>query len=149
MTRNELTEKIIEAKQRLGLTWKKISEEIGAGSTVFTTAALMGYHNLTPAEAAKASKLLELSEDDTRALSVIPTTRGVGAPMPPTDPLVYRLYEIVLGYGPTLRALIQEEFGDGIMSAIDFDMNVEREANPKGDRVRLVMSGKFLPFKRF
>ena len=149
MSRNELTEKIVEAKQKLGLTWKKISDEIGAGSTLFTTAALMGYHNLTPAEAAKASKLFGLTDDDARTLATIPTTRGEGASMPPTDPLVYRLYEIVLGYGPTLRALIQEEFGDGIMSAIDFDMSVEREPNPKGDRVRLVMSGKFLPFKRF
>lgn len=89
---------------RLGLTWKKISEEIGAGSMMFTSAALMGDHNLMPAEAAKASKLLGLSDEDARALSTIPTTRGTAAPTPPTGPLGYRLYEVVLGYGAILRA---------------------------------------------
>jgi cyanate lyase len=86
------------------------------------------------------------STSEKRMLNEVPTR---GTPMPPTDPLLYRFYEMVMVNGPALKALIEEEFGDGIMSAIDFDLEIDRLANPKGDRVRLVMSGKFLPYKYY
>jgi cyanate lyase len=149
MTRADVTARVLDAKGRLGLTWKGIAEALGTGSPVFYTAALLGNHMLSREEARKAVALLELSEEDARLLTEPPDERGANQPMPPTDPLVYRFYELVQGYGPTLKALIHEEFGDGIMSAIDFTMAIEREPDPKGDRVRITMSGKILPYKRF
>ena len=92
--------------------------------------------------------LLDLDEAEAIQLTE-PPYRGSLAAVPPTDPLIYRFYELVQTYGTTWKALIEEEFGDGIMSAIDFDMEIGREANPKGDRVRITMSGKFLPYKRY
>lgn len=92
--------------------------------------------------------LLELEPGDA-ALLRTPPNRGEGSEMPPTDPLIYRFYELIQNYGPTWKQLINEEFGDGIMSAIDFNMQIEREPNPGGDRVRITMSGKFLPYKRY
>jgi cyanate lyase len=139
----------LEAKRRSGLTWKAIAEALGTGSPVFYTAALLGHHALTAEEALKAGALLKLDEAEARVLAQPPEERGSVLKMPPADPLIYRFYELVQGYGPTLKALINEEFGDGIMSAIDFSMEVEREPDPKGDRVRITMSGKFLPYKRF
>ena len=149
MRRADLNERVLEEKRRLGLTWKAIAEALGQGSLVFYTAALLGHHALTPEEARKAGQLLGLSEAEARMLEELPEERGAALKMPPTDPLIYRFYELVQGYGPTWKALINEEFGDGIMSAIDFDMAIEREPDPKGDRVRITMSGKFLPYKRF
>jgi cyanate lyase len=133
---------------RLGLTWKAIAAALGDGSPVFYTAALLGHQALTSDEARKACTLLELDEATAQLLAEPPEERGATLKMPPTDPLIYRFYELVQGYGPTWKALINEEFGDGIMSAIDFNMNIEREPDPKGDRVRITMSGKFLPYKR-
>ena len=92
--------------------------------------------------------LLELDPADALLLTTIPT-RGEGVTMPPTDPLIYRFYELIQNYGTTWKELIQEEFGDGIMSAIDFNMSLEREPHPAGDRVRITMSGKFLPYRRY
>lgn len=149
MTRADVTASVLEAKRKLGLTWKEIAAALGTGSPVFYTAALLGHHALTPEEAEKAVKLLKLDKPAVHLLAEVPEARGANLPMPPTDPLIYRLYEVVQGYGPTLKALINEEFGDGIMSAIDFTMGIEREPDPKGDRVRIVMSGKFLPYRRF
>ncbi len=149
MTRVDVSAKILEAKRRSGLTWKAIAEALGTGSPVFYTAALLGHHALTPEEARKAGALLELDEVETRILTEPPEERGATLKMPPTDPPIYRFYELLQGYGPTLKALINEEFGDGIMSAIDFSMEIGREPDPKGDRVRITMSGKFLPYKRF
>jgi cyanate lyase len=149
MTRADVTARVLEAKRQTGLTWKAIAEAIGSGSPVFYTAALLGHHALNSEEASKAGALLTLDEATTRMLTEIPEERGANQHMPPSDPLIYRFYELVQGYGPTWKALINEEFGDGIMSAIDFNMSIEREPDPKGDRVRIVMSGKFLPFKRF
>ena len=94
------------------------------------------------------SQALGLSETEKRMLNEVPY-RGTGTPMPPTDPLIYRFYEMVMVNGPAWKALIEEEFGDGIMSAIDFNIAFEREPNPKGDRVRITMSGKFLPYKYY
>lgn len=146
-TREELTRKIQDEKQSQGLSWKTIAEAIGPGSPILYTAALLGQMTLTKAEAENAAKLLNLSETEAAMLTQ-PPYRG-SQPMPPTDSLIYRFYELVQTYGTTWKVLIEEEFGDGIMSAIDFDMQIEREPNPKGDRVKISMSGKFLPYKRY
>jgi cyanate lyase len=148
MTREELTAKILDAKRRKRLTWKQIAEAIGPGSPILYTASLLGQMTLTRQEAEKLGKLLELDEMEVIQLTE-PPYRGSLPAVPPSDPLVYRFYELVQTYGTTWKALIEEEFGDGIMSAIDFDMEIAREQNPKGDRVRITMSGKFLPYKRF
>jgi cyanate lyase len=134
-TREDLTRKILDEKRSSGLTWKEIALAIGPGSAILYTAALL-------------AKVLHLSETEAAILTE-PPYRGSLATVPPTDPLIYRFYELVQTYGTTWKALLEEEFGDGIMSAIDFDMQIEREPNPKGDRVKITMSGKFLPYKRY
>ena len=146
--RADLTDRILAAKRRLGLSWKTIAGTLGESSPIVYTAALLGQFPLTAAEAQKAVDLLELDPADAALLLTIPI-RGGSAVMPPTDPLIYRFYELIQNYGPTWKELINEEFGDGIMSAIDFNMTIEREPNPAGDRVRITMSGKFLPYKRY
>ncbi len=148
MTRDVLTSKILAAKRAKNLGWKTIVAEIGGGSAVYLTAALMGQMKLRPEQAERAAKLLDLSEDEKRLLQEIPY-RGSLATVVPTDPLIYRFYELVQVYGTTWKELIQEEFGDGIMSAIGFDMSIERQHDPKGDRVKLTLSGKFLPYKEY
>ena len=148
MTRTDLTTHILAAKARLGLTWATIAQTLGSNSPIIYTAALLGQFPLTPDEAQKAVTLLELDPASAALLTAFPN-RGEGITMPPTDPLIYRFYELIQNYGPTWKALINEEFGDGIMSAIDFNMSIAREPNPAGDRVHITMSGKFLPFKRF
>jgi cyanate lyase len=148
MTRDVLTSKILAAKRAKNLSWKTIVAEIGGGSAVYLTAALMGQMKLRPEQAERAAKLLELSEDEKRLLQEIPY-RGSLPTVVPADPLIYRFYELVQVYGTTWKELIQEEFGDGIMSAIDFDMSIERQPDPKGDRVKLTLSGKFLPYKEY
>jgi cyanate lyase len=148
MTRNELTQKILAGKRAKGLTWKAIVAEIGGGSAVYLTAALMGQMKLRPEQAGRAATLFELDEDEKRLLQEIPY-RGSLLTVVPTDPLIYRFYELVQVYGATWKELIQEEFGDGIMSAIDFEMAIERQPDPKGDRVKLTLSGKFLPYKEY
>ena len=147
MTRDELTRKILAAKRAKGLAWKAIIAEIGGGSAVYLTAALMGQMKLRPEQAERAATLFELGEDEKRLLQEIPH-RG-SSPIVPIDPLIYRFYELVQVYGTTWKELIQEEFGDGIMSAIDFDMTIERQPDPKGDRVKITMSGKFLQYKEY
>jgi cyanate lyase len=147
-TRAEVTLKIQDEKRNRGLSWQEIAKAIGPGSPILYTAALLGEMVLTKAEAENAAKLLGLSETEAAILTKSPT-RGALATMPPTDPLIYRFYELVQTYGTTWKALIEEEFGDGIMSAIDFEMQIEREPNPKGDRVKIGMSGKFLPYRRY
>ena len=147
MTRDKLARKILAAKRDKGLSWKTIVAEIGGGSAVYLTAALMGQMKLRPEQADRAAKLFGLDEDEQRLLQEIPY-RG-SSPTVPTDPLIYRFYELVQVYGTTWKELIQEEFGDGIMSAIDFDMAIERQPDSKGDRVKLTLSGKFLPYKEY
>ena len=146
--REQLTEKILASKRKLGLKWSTIAAALGSSSPILYTAALLGQFPLTPEEAERAVSLLELDESDAILLTESPI-RGTGSVMPPTDPLIYRFYELVQNYGTTWKALIEEEFGDGIMSAIDFNMSIARQPDPKGDRVKIEMSGKFLPFKRF
>ncbi len=147
--RDVLLARVVKAKDAKGLTWKAIAAEInGSGSPVLIVAALMGQMTLTRDEAARAAALLDLDEADTLLLTQ-PPYRGSLPSVPPTDPLLYRFYELLQVYGTTWKALIEEEFGDGIMSAIDFNMKIEREPDPAGDRVRLTLSGKFLPYKRY
>jgi cyanate lyase len=148
MTREELTEKIRATKRATKLTWKQIAAQISDKSPIVATAALLGQMCLTEDEARKAAAFLGLSDDERALLEEVPY-RGSLRELPPTDPLIYRFYELVQVYGTTWKALIEEEFGDGIMSAIDFDMSMERLPDPKGDRVKIVMSGKFLPYKRY
>lgn len=146
--RSDLAERILAAKRRLNLKWTVIAAALGPSSPILYTAALLGQFSLNAEEAAKAVTLLELEPADA-ALLTEPPNRGEGIIMPPTDPLIYRFYELVMNFGPTWKQLIAEEFGDGIMSAIDFNMSIEREPDPKGDRVKISMSGKFLPYKRY
>jgi cyanate lyase len=148
MDRQELTIKIESLKRGSGLSWKAIAAAIGPGSPVLYTAALLGQMTLTKDEAERAAKVLGLSAEDAVVLTE-PPYRGALAEVPPSDPLIYRFYELVQVYGTTWKALIEEEFGDGIMSAIDFHMDIEREKNPNGDRVKMNLSGKFLPYKRY
>ena len=146
MTRAQLTEKILDIKREKNWTWKQICEEIGGMSPTLVVGALLGQMKLVKPLAAKAAALFGLSEVEERMLNEVPYR---GSPMPPTDPLLYRFYEMVMVNGPAWKALIEEEFGDGIMSAIDFDFDFERQPNPKGDRVKISMSGKFLPYKYY
>jgi cyanate lyase len=146
MTRADLTEKILDIKRDKGWTWRYICEEIGGMSPMLVTGALLGQMKLTKPLAAKAAELFGLSKADQAMLNEVPLR---GTPMPPTDPLIYRFYELVMVNGPAWKALIEEEFGDGIMSAIDFDLEMERQPDPRGDRVKITMSGKFLPYKYY
>ena len=146
MTREQLTEKILDIKRSKGWSWKHICGEIGGLSPMLIVGALLGQMKLVKPLAKKAAQLFALSEDEQRMLNEVPNR---GMPMPPTDPLMYRFYELVMVNGPAWKALIEEEFGDGIMSAIDFDIEMERLPNPKGDRVKITMSGKFLPYKYY
>jgi len=148
MMRAELTRKILSQKRLKQLSWKTILAEIGGGSPVYVTAALMGQMKLRPEQAARAAGLLGLTQEETLLLQEVPY-RGSLPGAVPSDPLIYRFYELVQVYGTTWKELIQEEFGDGIMSAIDFDMTIERQPDPKGDRVKLTLSGKFLPYKEY
>lgn len=146
MRREQLTEKILDIKRSNGWSWKHITDDIGGVSPVLVVGALLGQQKLVKPLARKAAALFGLSESEERMLNEVPNR---GTPMPPTDPLLYRFYELVMVNGPAWKALIEDEFGDGIMSAIDFDMSIERLPHQKGDRVKLTMSGKFLPYKYY
>jgi len=146
MKRAELAEKILDIKRQKGLTWRYIASEIGELSPVLIVGALLGQMRLPKHLAEKAATLFGLNNTEALMLGEVPMR---GAPMPPSDPLIYRFYELVMVNGPAWKALIEEEFGDGIMSAIDFDMKIERRPDPKGDRVSMTMSGKFLPYKYY
>jgi cyanate lyase len=146
MKREQLTEKILDIKREKGWSWKYVSEEIGGMSPILVVGALLGQMRLPKALAEKAGNLFGLADVEKQMLSEVPIR---GTPMPPTDPLLYRFYELMMVNGPALKALIEEEFGDGIMSAIDFDLALDRLPHAKGDRVQLMMSGKFLPYKYY
>ena len=146
MTREQLAEKILDIKREKNWSWKYITDEIGGMSPLLVVGALLGQMKLPKPVAEKAAALFGLSDSEQRMLNEVPMR---GMTMPPTDPLIYRLYELVMVNGPALKALIEEEFGDGIMSAIDFDLQLERLAHAKGDRVQILMSGKFLPYKYY
>ena len=149
ISRAELTEKIVHTKTLSGVKWADIAKAVGQ-SKEWTTAALMGQISLTKEQALAAGNALGLNFDP-EELAILTTVpyRGSIPTAVPTDPLIYRLYEVVNVYGSTMKALIEEEFGDGIMSAIDFTMDITREENSAGDRVKVEMTGKFLPYKTF
>jgi cyanate lyase len=146
MTRAELTEKILDIKREKGWSWRYITDEIGGMAPTLIVGALLGQMKLVKPLAAKAARLFGLTAAEERMLNEVPYR---GTPMPPTDPLIYRFYEMVMVNGPAWKALIEEEFGDGIMSAIDFDFEFERMPHEKGDRVKITMTGKFLPYKYY
>jgi len=147
MNRNDVTEKIISTKVSRGLTWAQVAARVGA-SKEWTTALCLGQMTASAEQAAALGELFGLSDDEQKWLQVVPYKGSLPSAVP-TDPLVYRWYEIVNVYGSTIKELIHEEFGDGIMSAIDFSMDITRQADPKGDRVNVVLSGKFLPYKTY
>ena len=142
----ELGRKILKLKKAKGLKWSDVAARIGM-SPVWTCALCMGQMSAEPHHARGVAEVFGLDEEEEATLCEIPY-RGA-QPMPPTDPLVYRFYELVLVYGTSWKEMIHEEFGDGIMSAIDYDMALERQPDQKGDRVRITISGKFLPYTRY
>jgi len=147
MTREDVTDLIYSAKIQKGLKWSDVAKKIKL-SKEWTTAACMGQMTLTKAQALVIGKTFDLPLEAINLLQVVPYKGSLRSAVP-TDPLIYRWYEIVSVYGTTIKELIHEEFGDGIMSAIDFSMDIKRESDPKGDRVNVVLSGKFLPYKSY
>ena len=147
MNRQDVTEMIIINKKSKGLTWLDIANTIGL-SKEWTTAALMGQMTLNEEQASTIGAALDLPEQAVALLQVVPYKGSLPTAVP-TDPLLYRFYELLNVYGTTIKSLIHEEFGDGIMSAIDFSMDIQREPNPMGDRVKIVLNGKFLAYKTY
>jgi cyanate lyase len=151
VTKQEAAEAVRAAKARLGVTWAQLADAVGRPAA-WTTSALLGQQPMTAAQAAAAGSLLELGEDVTQALQLQPTRGALGPAVPavpavPADPTIYRFYEVLQVYGPTIKELIHEQFGDGIMSAINFRLDVRREPDPAGDRVIVTLDGKFLPYQ--
>lgn len=147
MSRLEVTEKIVATKVAKGIKWSDVAAKVGL-SKEWTTAACLGQMTLTPEQAGVVGEIFGLSDAEQKWLQVVPYKGSLPTSVP-TDPLIYRFYELVNVYGTTFKELIHEEFGDGIMSAIDFKMDLKREPNAAGDRVSIVMSGKFLPYKTY
>jgi len=147
MDRHQVTQKIISAKVAKKLRWADLATHFGQ-SKEWTTAALLGQMTFNREQADTAQELFDLTDEEAAWLQIVPYKGSLSSAVP-TDPLIYRWYEIVSVYGTTIKELIHEEFGDGIMSAIDFSMDIQREADPKGDRVQVVLSGKFLPYKSY
>ena len=147
MNRMDVTEKIISNKVSKGIKWEDVAQKVGL-SKEWTTAACLGQMTLDANQAAIVGDIFDLTEEERKWLQVVPYKGSLPTPVP-TDPLIYRWYEVVSVYGSTIKELIHEEFGDGIMSAIDFSMDIQRQADPKGDRVNVVLSGKFLPYKQY
>jgi len=147
MTRSDVTEMIVMSRLKKGLTWAKLAKAVGQ-SKEWTTAALLGQMQMTKLQAETAGKMLGLPPDAVLLLQQVPYKGSLPTAVP-TDPLIYRFYELVNVYGTTFKELIHEEFGDGIMSAIDFKMDLTREPDPKGDRVKIEMSGKYLQYKTY
>lgn len=146
-SREQVTQMIVAAKGRKGLKWAHVAESIGM-SKEWTTAGCLGQMAFDKAQAETLGQLFELSDEAVAWLQIVPYKGSLPTAVP-TDPLIYRWYELVNVYGTTIKELIHEEFGDGIMSAIDFSMDIQRQSDPKGDRVNVVLSGKFLPYKSY
>jgi len=147
MDRQAVTNLILAAKVKSGIRWADVAKQLGT-SKEWATAACLGQMQMTKAQAEIVGRCFDLSDEAVAWLQIVPYKGSLPTAVP-TDPLIYRWYEIVNVYGTTIKELIHEEFGDGIMSAIDFSLNISREENPKGDRVHVVMSGKFLPYKTY
>lgn len=145
--RSQVTQMIVSAKVRKNLKWAQVAESIGM-SKEWTTAGCLGQMAFDKAQAETLGKLFELPDEAVAWLQIVPYKGSLPTSVP-TDPLIYRWYELVNVYGSTIKELIHEEFGDGIMSAIDFSMDIQRQPDPKGDRVNVVLSGKFLPYKSY
>ena len=144
MTKIEMTEMILSARKASGKSWEEIAAGIGM-SAVWTTSACLGMNSMAPEHAKALCKTLDLPEEVGETLQEFPHKHWDKAI--PTDPLIYRFYEMINVYGDTMKELIHEKLGDGIMSAIDFTMDIQKEENPAGDRVVIVLNGKFLPYK--
>jgi len=147
MTREDVTDLIYSAKIQKGIKWADVAKKLKV-SKEWATAACLGQMTLTKPQALIIGKTFGLSLEAINLLQVVPYKGSLRSSVP-TDPLIYRWYEIVSVYGTTIKELIHEEFGDGIMSAIDFSMDIVRQPDPKGDRVNVVLSGKFLPYKQY
>ena len=147
MTREDVTDLIYSAKVQKGIKWCDVAKKLQV-SKEWATAACLGQMTLTKPQALIIGKTFGLPLEAINLLQVVPYKGSLRSSVP-TDPLIYRWYEIVSVYGTTIKELIHEEFGDGIMSAIDFSMDIKREPDPKGDRVNVVLSGKFLPYKTY
>ena len=146
-SRDEVTEMIIASKVAKGIRWKDVADAIGL-SKEWTTAACLGQMTFDKTQAETVGKLFELPDEAVAWLQIVPYKGSLPSAVP-TDPLIYRWYEIVNVYGSTIKELIHEEFGDGIMSAIDFSMDIQRQPDPKGDSVNVMLSGKFLSYKTY
>ncbi|MFQ5660283.1 MAG: cyanase [Gammaproteobacteria bacterium] len=146
MTTSEVTEKLLAAKQQKGLSFTDLGKSVGRDE-VWVAALFYRQASASQEEAKRLAAALDLDKEIAESLTGFPL-KGLG-PVVPVDPLIYRFYEIMQVYGMPLKAVIHEKFGDGIMSAIDFTIGVDREEDPKGDRVRITMSGKFLPYKKW
>jgi cyanate lyase len=147
MTREDVTDLIYSAKVQKSIKWSEVAKKLKL-SKEWTTAACLGQMTLTATQAETIGKIFGLPGEAVKLLQVVPYKGSLPTSVP-TDPLIYRWYEIVNVYGTTIKELIHEEFGDGIMSAIDFSMDIVREPDPKGDRVNVTLSGKFLPYKTY
>ncbi len=147
MKRKEATQSILAAKQQKGVSFEEVARAVGRHK-VWTTSALLGQATMTKEESERAVELLGLGPDVAATLQQIPLKGSLGETVP-VDPLIYRFHEITQVYGTTIKALIHEIFGDGIMSAIDFTMDIERVPDPHGDRVKVTYNGKFLPYKKW
>ena len=145
VTKADAADAVRAAKARLGVSWAQLAEVVDR-PVAWTTAALLGQHPMTAVQAAAAVALLDLDRDVLVALQLQPTRGALDAAVP-TDPTIYRFYEILQVYGPTIKELIHEQFDDGIMSAINFRLDVTRVADPAGDRVVVTLDGKFLPYQ--
>lgn len=146
-SRTEVTQMILSKKVSKGIKWSHVAEAIGL-SKEWTTAACLGQMTFDKPQAELVGEIFELPDEAVAWLQIVPYKGSLPTEVP-TDPLIYRWYEVVNVYGTTIKELIHEEFGDGIMSAIDFSMDIKREQDPNGDRVNVVLSGKFLPYKTF
>jgi cyanate lyase len=147
ISRMEATARIVAAKAKSGLSFEKIAEKVGAHE-VWVASALLGQNTMTAEQANRVGEALGLDDETVAALQVDANRGSLGAVVP-TDPLIYRFYEIVQVYGTTFKAIIEEKFGSGIMSAIDFTADIQRRADPKGDRVVVTLDGKFLPYRQW
>jgi cyanate lyase len=147
MTRKEAACAVLAAKKEKGLTWDEIAKAVGAHK-VWVTSVLLGQNSMSTEEAQKVAQLLGLSEEVTKLLTEYPLKGSLDETVP-VDPLIYRFHEITQVYGTSMKEIIHEMFGDGIMSAIDFEIDIQRKADPKGDRVVVTYSGKFLPYKKW
>jgi cyanate lyase len=145
LTKQQAAEAVRSAKAVLGVTWAQLAEAVGR-PIAWTTAALLGQHPMSAEQARAAGSLLDLGEEAVQAFQLQPTRGALDTPVP-VDPTIYRLYEVIQVYGPTIKELIHEECGDGIMSAINFRLDVKRVADPAGDRVVITLDGKYLPYQ--